>query len=220
MVKISNFLPAIGASSANQSNPTANTRPIDLHATSSWHYNGWNPTIRMHFHPIILHSEFAVVQSNVLYVWLFVLGILDSCHHMLGDDHPPMLFPSVCWRLSLVVAVILNIRLHRILSIHLLLPLFCYQIVHRRFSFDIFVLWLHFDYGLSIFLNDRHHWFHGMLLVYPKDLQRGQSRLSSTWESANLFFLEFSYSIAISFQHDKNELMKCFKWTKLWLGHV
>lgn len=123
---------AVGASRSYKSNSTSNSRPIDLHAAHSGHHYGRCAAIWMHFHSVVLHIEFVVVQPNVLHVWIFVLGLLDSRHHMLRDNHTAVLFPFVCRRLPLVVAFIFNQRLHGILSIHLLLPLLCHKTIDRR----------------------------------------------------------------------------------------
>lgn len=123
---------ADGASSAYKSNTTSNSRSIDLHATNTRHHYGRCSTIWMHFHSIVFHIEFIMVQSNVLHVWFSVFGLLDTGHHMLGNNHPIVLFPFVCRRLSLVVAFIFNKRSNFILSLHLLLPLFCHKTINRR----------------------------------------------------------------------------------------
>lgn len=161
----------IGASSSHQSNSTSNSRSISVHATNSRHHHGRRIAIRLHFHSTFLHFEFDLVQPNVLYVRILVFGILDFGRHMLRDNGALVLFPFVCRRLSLVVAIISYIWLHSRLSIRLLLSLFCHKINNRRCCIDIFVLWIHTHHGVSIFPVDRYDWFHGMLLVHSKDLQ-------------------------------------------------
>lgn len=80
-------------------------------------------------------------------------------------------------RLQLVVAIVFDVRLHSPLLIHLLLPLFCYKIVHWRHSVDIFVFWLHIDYGVSILLNDWNHRISRLFLVHPENIFCRESRL-------------------------------------------
>lgn len=171
----SRHLSAIGTSRANQSNSTSNSRPIDLHTADTRYHNGRCPTIWVHFHPIVLHFEFAVVQPNVLHVRFLVSGILDPSDHLLRNNNPSVLLPSLRRRLPLVVAIVFNIWLYSILSVYLLLPLFCNQTVNRRHSINIFVLWLHTDYCIFVFPNDRFHRLYGLFLVHTKNLQCRQS---------------------------------------------
>lgn len=165
------FPQAIGASGANKSNSTSNTGSIDLYTTNTRHYNGRCLTIWMHIHSVVFHFEFIVVQPNVLHVWFLIFGILDFSDHLFRNNDPIMLFPSMCRRLSLVVAIIFNIRLYSILFVHLLLPLFCNKIIDRRYSINILVFRLYTDNGIFIFPNDRFNWFYGLFLVHSKNIQ-------------------------------------------------
>lgn len=131
----------------------------------------------MHLHSAFLHPELAMVQPDVLHVRFSVSGLLDFGHHLLGNDHPAVLFPPVRRGLPLVVAIVPDIGLHRGLSVHLLLSLLCNQAADRGRRVHLPVLWLHADYGLSVLLADRIDRFLRLLLVHSQDLQRSEGGL-------------------------------------------
>lgn len=124
------FFTGFGASGSNKSNSTPNTRSINLYTTNTRHYYGRCLTVRLHFHSTILYSKFNLVKSNVLHVRFLIPGFPYPGDNMLGNNRFTMLFPFVCRGLSLVVAIVPNIRLHGHLFIHLLLSLFCNKISH------------------------------------------------------------------------------------------
>lgn len=49
----------------------------------------------MHLHSAVLHPELVVVKSNVLHVRIFVPGVFDLGHHVLGNDDSVVLFPPM-----------------------------------------------------------------------------------------------------------------------------
>lgn len=59
----------------NQSNPSTDTRSVNIYTTDAGHNHGRHITIWMYIHPIILHSQQSLVKSNVLHVWLPVFSI-------------------------------------------------------------------------------------------------------------------------------------------------
>lgn len=134
----------------NKSNTTFNTGTIDLHPTNTRHYNGRRFTIRLHFHSIVFHIEFNLVVATLLHVRFFVLGIYHFGDYVCGNDDFIVLFPSVCGRLSLVVAFVFNFRFHRDLSIFVLLSLFLYEIANWRCRVRVFVFRLYAYYGVSV----------------------------------------------------------------------
>lgn len=152
-----NMISGLGTSSSNESNPTIDTGAIYLHPTGARHYNGGCFTIRLHFHTIILHFKFALGIWNVLHVRFPIPSVYNSGHYLRGNHSIAMLFPSMRWRLSLVVAVLSNIRLHSCLLILLLLPLFLFQITNRRRSLRLLVFRLYIDYGVSVQFIDRNY---------------------------------------------------------------
>lgn len=193
------------ASRAHKSNSTPNTRPIGLHATDSGHHHGRRFAIRLHLHSAFLHSEldlvvpsvsianqvisaimmqqtnhFAAFISQILHVRLVVPRLLDTGHHVLGDHHSVVLFPFVLGGLSLVVAVILDVRFDGRLSVCLLLPLLCHKAVHPRRTVDLLVLWLHAHHGLFVLFAHGLDRFRSLFLVCAEDLQRRQGRLSTS----------------------------------------
>lgn len=62
-------------SSPYEPDSTSNSWAIDLHTTNTRHHNGRCSAIRLHFHSIVLHSQLDLVESNVLHVRIFVLGM-------------------------------------------------------------------------------------------------------------------------------------------------
>lgn len=77
----------------------------------------------------------------------------------------------------MVVAVVPDIRIHRRVPVHLLLPLFRNQAADRGHGLYVPVLWLHTDHGLFVLLADGRHRLLRLLLVRTKDLQCGQGGL-------------------------------------------
>lgn len=96
---------------------------------------------------------------------------------MLGNDCPLVLFPLVRRRLPLVVAVVLDVRLHSFLLVHLLLPLLLDQIAARGRGVEVPVLRLLADNGVPILLAHGLDRLHRVLLVHPENLQRRQGGL-------------------------------------------
>lgn len=133
---------------------------------------------RMHLHSAVLHSELVVVKPNVLHVWFPLFGVLDPCHHLLGNDDPVVLFPSMCRRLSLVVAKLFDEWLHCCLPLRLLLSLFCNKVTDPRCSLDVPLLRLHDHHGIPFLPSHRIHRLLRLLLVHSQDLQRRQSGLN------------------------------------------
>lgn len=118
-----------------------------------------------------------MVQSNVLYVWFSFLGLCYIGYYLLGNHHFTLLFPSMCRGLSLVVAFFLDFRFYSRLFVHLLLSLFRYEIIDKRCSLNIFILWLHLNNGIFILFVDWLYWFLCLLLVYTQNIQCCQSGL-------------------------------------------
>lgn len=212
MIFFSISLTGIGASSSYQPNSTPNSRSISVHTTHTRHHNGRRTAVRLHFYSIVLHFEFDLVQPNVLHVRIPVFSVLDIGHHVLGDNSAVVLFPFMCRRLPLVVAIIPHVRLHSCLFVRLLLSLLCNEIDHRRCRIDIFVLRIHAHHGVPIFPIDRHDWLHGVLLVHPEDLQCRQSRLRRKPNLGDrdatttfIYYTHTAYSIHITITHNKNK---------------
>ena len=57
-------------SSSNQSNSKTCSRTSILHSTHSRNYYGWYFAVWLHFHPTFLYSQFNLVASNLLHVWI------------------------------------------------------------------------------------------------------------------------------------------------------
>lgn len=133
----------------------------------------------MHLHSTFLHSELVVEQPDVLHVWLLVPRVPYPGHHLLGDDDPSLLFPSMCRGLSLVVAKLLDEWLHRRLPVRLLLSLFRHKAADQRRGEHVLVLRLHAHHGFPVLLADRIHGLLRLLLVHPENLQCRESRLNS-----------------------------------------
>lgn len=159
-----------GASRSNESNTSPDTRSINLHTTNSRHRYGRRSAIWLHLHPVVLHSELTVVQSDVLYVWIPLSGVSHTDHNLFGDNNLAVLFPFMRRGLSLVVALFPHIRLYGSLFVYLLLSLLCDQAINQGQRIDVSILRLHGNYGVSLLLADRHNWFLCVLLVHTKDL--------------------------------------------------
>lgn len=127
----------------------------------------FNFHFRMHLHSAVFHLELVVVKPDVLHVWIPLLSLLDSCHHVLRDDYLVMLFPPLCRRLSLVVAKLLDEWLYRCLPLRLLLSLLCDEATNPRRSKYILVLWVHSHHGVPLLPSHRIHRLLCLLLVHP-----------------------------------------------------
>lgn len=126
--------------------------------------------LRVHLHSTVLHPELAVVEPDVLHVWIPLLGVPDPRHHLLGNHDFVVLLPSMCRGLSLVVAKLLDKWLYRRLPVHLLLSLFRNKTADSRCSEHVLVLWIHAHYGIPFLPSHRIDWLLCLLLVHPQNL--------------------------------------------------
>lgn len=81
-------------------------------------------------------------------------------------------------RLSMVVAFVLNVRIHGRVSVYLLLPLLCHQAADRGYRVYVPLLWVHAHHGLFVLLAHRIDWLLCLLLVRKEDLQCREGGLS------------------------------------------
>lgn len=75
------------ASSSHKPNTTSNTRTICVYSTNSWHYNGRRITVRMYFHPIVLHFKLDLVipsVSRIFSYFSFSIFIYQECWKLPG----------------------------------------------------------------------------------------------------------------------------------------
>ena len=61
-----------GAAGAHQPDPQADPGPVRLHPAHPRHHHGRGPPLRMHLHPIVLHPQQYLVQSDLLHVSLIL----------------------------------------------------------------------------------------------------------------------------------------------------
>lgn len=159
---------AIGASCSNESNSTANTRSINLHPSSSRILYGRSFTIWLHLYSAIFYTEFnLVITTYLLHVWVFVLGVFNSCNYLLRNNNFAVLLSSVRRRLPLVVEIFLDIGIHCRILICILLSLLRYKATNRGHCINIFIFRLHNYNGLFIFFANRFNWIFFLFLVHP-----------------------------------------------------
>lgn len=123
------------------------------------------------------------IFSDVLHVRTTLHRVRDTSDHVLGDDYPALLLPPLRWRLPLVVEGLPQLRLHRRIPLHLLLPLLRHQTQHHRRRLHFPILWLYLHYGVPILPSNGYNRLYGLLLVRKEDLQCGESWLdkSAKW---------------------------------------
>lgn len=160
------FVAGFRTSRQNEPNTKANPRTIDLHPTVTGNSDGRRTSIRLHLHPAVFHPKLDMVLANVLHVRLSLSSVHNTGDNMRRDDYFAVLFPLVRWRLPLVVAIFPHFRLHRRLSLSLLLPLFLYQTADWRFCLRVPVFRVYHDHGVSVQPLDRVHRVFRMLLVH------------------------------------------------------
>lgn len=117
------------------------------------------------FHPTLLYSQFNLVASNLLHVWILASSCPYSDHYLFRDHNSFVLFPFGCRGLQLVVAIIHDLWIHCYLFLYLCRSLLFLKADVGGRCFYNSVFWIHDNYDDICVSIHRFNRFLCMLLV-------------------------------------------------------